>query len=117
MTYPFLPDFHAALFVAMGGSLRWGFLLPGFLMAAALWALLYYFTVRVTRSPLGGIFAVLLTIGAGGLGGPRWIAQQGWAEAMRNDIVQHDPTGTEELCARQDACVWVWNELQGGWGS
>ena len=93
MTYPFLPDFHAAVIKSLGSSLRWGFLAPGFAMTVALWGLLYFFTLRVTGSRMGGIIAVALVIGAGGLGGPRWIAAQGWRVAMNADVVQHDPTG------------------------
>jgi hypothetical protein len=93
MTYPFLPDFHAAVVVAAGGTLRQGFLWPGFLMACALWALLFYFSLRVSRSVLGAALAVLLTIFAGGLGGPRWVHERGWQEAMRSDVVQHDWSG------------------------
>lgn len=95
MTYPFMPDFHAAIFVVAGGTLRQGFLWPGFAMAASLWALLFYFALRVSHSTLGALFAVLLTLGAGGLGGPRWIAARGWGEAMQSDVVQHDHTGEE----------------------
>ena len=93
MTYPFLPDFHAAIVVAAGGTLRQGFLWPGFFMASALWALLFYFSLRVSRSALGASMSVLLTLFAGGLGGPRWVRERGWAEASRSDVVQHDWTG------------------------
>lgn len=101
MTYPFLPDFHAAIIVRLGGSMRDGFFLPGFLMSAALWALLYFFTLRVTKSRLGGVLAVLMVIFAGGLGGWRWIASflqehglaGAWQQALKQDVVQHDSTG------------------------
>jgi hypothetical protein len=104
LTYPFLPDWHAAVLVRLGGTMRDGFFLPGFLLASALWALLFYFTLRVTRSRLGGVVAVALVVFAGGLGGPRWLASKaeadpagGWAgaldAALREDVVQHDPTG------------------------
>jgi hypothetical protein len=36
---------------------------------------------------------VLLTIGAGGLGAPRWVQNRGWTGIMRQDVVQHDHTG------------------------
>lgn len=93
LTYPFLPDFHAALLVRAGANMSSAFAVTGFLMASSLWVLLYSFTVRVTRSRLGGLLAVAMTICAGGLGGPRWIQAQGWATAMQNDVVQHDHTG------------------------
>jgi len=93
MTYPFLPDFHAAILVRLGSSMRSAFLVPGFLLATSLWMLLYYFTVRVTRSRLGGVASILLTVGAGGLGAWRWAQQQGWDAMLNADVVQHDPTG------------------------
>ena len=93
LTYPFLPDFHAAIFRPLGDTLHEGFLYPSFMMATAMWGILYCFTVRVTGSRLGGALSVLLTIGAGGMGGPRWIQAVGWNSAMTRDVVQHDPTG------------------------
>lgn len=90
LTYPFLADFHAAIFVRLGGTLRMGFLYPGFLMTCSLWALLAAFTTRVSKSKFGALLGLFLTIGAGGLGGPRWIWEKGWATAMSNDVVQHD---------------------------
>jgi hypothetical protein len=93
LTYPFLPDFHAAVLVRLGASMRTAFLLPGLALALALFALLYYLTLRVTRSRVGGVLAILLTVCAGGMGGPRWLAEQGWAVAMDRDVVQHDTTG------------------------
>ena len=93
MTYPFLPDFHAAAVKAAGDTLRVGFLAPGFAMTVAMWGLLVLFTLRVTGSRLGGALAVALTIGAGGLGGIRWVMRDGWRAAAYQDVVQHDPTG------------------------
>jgi len=41
-------------------------LLPaGFVMSLSFWCLLYFLALRVTRSRLAGVFAILLTIGAG----------------------------------------------------
>ena len=105
MTYPFLPDFHAAIVVTLGGSMRDGFLLPGLSLCLALWALLYFFALRVTRSRLGAVMAVLMVVGAGGLGAWRWVWQEWRANPARGlyaafcdvlrdkDVVQHDPTG------------------------
>lgn len=116
MTYPFLPDFHAAILVRLGSSMRDGFLHPGFFMASSLWALLYYFTLRVTQSRLGSILSVYLVACAGGTGGLRYILQdlqkdpetfnsqtllthtmhdwyQSFERSIYHDVVQHDPTG------------------------
>ena len=93
LTYPFLPDFHAAIFRPLGDTLHEGFLFPSFMMCTAMWGMLYCFTVRVTGSRIGGIFSALLTIGAGGMGGWRWIQSAGWNGAMYRDVIQHDPTG------------------------
>ena len=43
MYYPFIPDFHAAVIKRLGGSLRDGFLYPGYVMALALFALLFLY--------------------------------------------------------------------------
>jgi len=93
LTYPFLPDFHAAVLVRAGATMSEAFRVPGFAMALALCVMLYYFSLRITRSRLGAVIAVALTVFAGGLGGPRWIAAKGWAEASFSDVVQHDHTG------------------------
>jgi len=93
MTYPFLPDFHAAVMVALGESMRTAFLLPGFALALSLIALLYYAALRLTRSRAGAVAAIGLTLLAGGMGGWRWAQSAGWEAAARQDVIQHDPTG------------------------
>ena len=105
LTYPFLPDFHAAVIVALGGTLRDGFLLPGFSLCCALWVLVFFFTLRVSRSRLGSIFSVFMVIGAGGLGVWRWVMSEyssnpsrgiygAYLSVLRDkDVIQHDPTG------------------------
>ena len=90
MYYPYLPDFHAAVMKRLGGELRDGFLWSGWLMAGALWVLLYSLTVRLTGSRLGGLFALALTIGAGGTGGPSWVWNRGWSAALEVDTAQND---------------------------
>jgi len=69
--------------------MRNGFLLPGFTLASALWVLLFWLGVRVTRSRLGAVLGVVMVIGAGGLGFWRWVEAvyrqapaRGWAEAF-----------------------------------
>ena len=86
--------------------MRDGFLLPGVSLASALWVLLFWLGVRVTRSRLGAVLGVALVIGAGGLGvwrrmeaAYRASPESGWYEAWRSaalsghDVVQHDHTG------------------------
>jgi hypothetical protein len=105
LTYPFLPDFHAAIIVALGGRMRDGFLLPGFSLCCALWILVFFFTLRVSRSKLGSFFSVFMVIGAGGLGVWRWVLSEyksnpsgglygAYLNILRDkDVIQHDPTG------------------------
>ena len=94
--------------------MRDGFLLPGFTLASALWVLLFWLGVRVTRSRLGAILGVVMVIGAGGLGMWRWVEatyraqpSRGWASAFwsivgsSHDVVQHDHTG-------EVSCRGVW---------
>ena len=90
--YPFLPDFHAAVMKQLGCELGDAFHWTGWLMAGSLWAFLYFLTVRVTRSRLGGLLAVVITIGAGGMGGPSFIWNKGWGEALAVDTAQNDIT-------------------------
>ena len=97
MVYPFLPDFHAAVIKKLGGSLRDGFLYPGFALACSLWALLYLFALRVTRSRLAGALALVLIIGAGGMGGINHYLQGGYARAVSVDSAQNDVTGDGKL--------------------
>ena len=93
LTYPYLPDFHAAIFVRLGGDLRQGFFVPGLALAVALTMLLAALARRVGRSRLGAVLAVAMTVCAGGLGGPRWAARDGLRALLYNDVVQHDPDG------------------------
>ena len=72
LTSPFVPDFHAAVIKRVGGGLRDGFLLPGFVATLSLVCLLYFFAWRVSRSVVGGGLAVCTVIFAGGTGGWRW---------------------------------------------
>jgi hypothetical protein len=97
MAYPFLPDFHAAVMVKWGSNLRWAMMLPGLLLALALIALFFTFTVRVTGSRLGGIFAILLAIGAGGMGGPHIAMRDGFAKALTVDTAQNDTSGDGKI--------------------
>ena len=97
MAYPFLPDFHAAVLVKLGTSVRWAMMFPGFLLAIALMVLLVTFTRRLTKSRLGGIFAILITIGAGGMGGWNLSFRDGFWNSIDRDTAQNDVTGDGKI--------------------
>lgn len=97
MAYPFLPDFHAAVLVKLGTTIRWAMMLPGFLLAIALMVLLVTFTRRLTKSRLGGIFAILITIGAGGMGGWNLSLRDGFWNSIDRDTAQNDVTGDGKI--------------------
>ena len=94
MAYPFLPDFHAAVMVKMGGvNLRWAFLATGLPLALAMTALLFTLSHRLTRSALGSALAVLLVYGTGGMGGWNLARRDGWDAVASADVVQNDVSG------------------------
>jgi hypothetical protein len=103
MAYPFLPDFHAAIMVKLGSSMRSGFLFPGFLLAVSFFVLLFLMALRVTKSRIAGVFAILLTIGAGGMGGVNIFFRElanangnifsALAATIPNDTAQNDVSG------------------------
>lgn len=95
--YPFLPDFHAATVKRLGGELRDGFLVPGWAMACSLWALLYFFSLRVTRSRIGAVLSVAILIGAGGTGGPSVLWNRGIGQALEVDTAQNDVDGNYRI--------------------
>ena len=97
MYYPFLPDFHAAVMKKLGGSLRESFLWTGFLMACSLFGFIYLLTVRLTRSRLGGVLAILLTIFAGGMGGINLALRDGLSRAWQVDTAQNDTSGDGKI--------------------
>lgn len=106
----------------LGGSLREGFLFPGerreaggcflecrlsppppppppagFALACSMWALVYFFALRVTRSRLAGVLALVLILGAGGMGGINHLLKHGYARAVSVDSAQNDVTGDGKL--------------------
>jgi hypothetical protein len=94
MAYPFLPDFHAAVMVKLGGlKLRGAFLYTGLPLCLSLVALLFTFSRRVTGSTLGSLFAVALVFGTGGMGGWHLWARDGWGSALYQDVIQNDTSG------------------------
>jgi hypothetical protein len=97
MAYPFLPDFHAAVLVKIGTTLRWGMMLPGLLLAISLMVLLATFTVRVTGSRVGSVLAILIAVGAGGMGGWNLAFRDGFWNAVNADTAQNDVTGDGKI--------------------
>lgn len=96
LAYPFMPDFHAAVMVRLGGcGLRHAFLLPGLALCFSLLALMYLLTVRVTKSRIGGLLSILLLLGAGGMGGWNLAARDGFWEAATKDTAQNDAVGPD----------------------
>ena len=121
---PALTDFHAAVMKKLGSSLREGFLFPGtqqaepgwalgrasrreppllscgvagFALSCAMWALVYFLALRMTRSRLAGALALVLILGAGGMGGINHFLQHGYAHALSVDSAQNDVTGDGKL--------------------
>ena len=97
MAYPFLPDFHAATLVRWGATLRNAMMIPGLTLALALIALFFTLTVRLTGSRLGGLLAVLIAVGAGGMGGPHLAMRDGLAKAVLADTAQNDTSGDGKI--------------------
>lgn len=103
MYYPFLPDFHAAIMKKMGDPLRNGFLYPGFFLCLSFFALMYFLAVRLTKSRVAAIMAMLLTIGAGGMGGINLFfrdlkesggnVNQAFWRTVERDTAQNDVSG------------------------
>lgn len=55
--------------------------------------LFYSFAVRLTRSRIGAIIGLLLTIGSGGQGGINILMRDGLKRALEQDVIQNDVTG------------------------
>jgi hypothetical protein len=69
--YPYLSDFLAAMFVAIGASLRDAFFVQNLLVALGLVGLLFRFTYVLTNDRLAGFLAPVIVLLSGGLG---WVA-------------------------------------------
>ncbi|HEX8070307.1 MAG TPA: hypothetical protein VF546_10175 [Pyrinomonadaceae bacterium] len=78
LTYPFLADFVAALFVRGGAALTSALFWENLALALALAGLLYRFALRLTRERSAALVSVALTLLSGGLGwlyfGREWLA-------------------------------------------
>lgn len=75
LTYPFLPDFIAALFARAGASLQGSMFLENFVLALALVGLLHYWVLNLTRDTLAAFVSPVLILFSGGLG---------WLSALRD---------------------------------
>lgn len=68
LTYPFIADFVAAMFVRAGWSLTAALFWENFALALALTGLLYRFALKLTRTRAAAVVSVALTLLSGGLG-------------------------------------------------
>jgi hypothetical protein len=68
LSYPFLPDFHAAILMAGGLSLRSAMIVTALILGAVIAGLLYALALRITRSSRAATLATLLFLLNGGLG-------------------------------------------------
>jgi hypothetical protein len=68
LTYPFVVDFVAAMFVRAGASVEGALFLENVLLAVALVGLLYRFALVWTRDRLAALFTPVLVLLSGGLG-------------------------------------------------
>jgi len=92
MSYPFIPDFHSAVLVKLGFTMRWGLLLPSFCMFLALMGLAFALAFRISRSSAASIVGCTLVILSGGIGGINWLAKgSSYQEIMNHDPMQDDP--------------------------
>lgn len=66
--YPYMPDFHAAVLMAGGLSLRPSLILTALLLGAVIAGLFYCFALRIARSQNVATLATLLFLLNGGLG-------------------------------------------------
>eukprot|EP01100_Stratorugosa_tubuloviscum_P000245 TRINITY_DN104_c4_g1_i1.p1 TRINITY_DN104_c4_g1~~TRINITY_DN104_c4_g1_i1.p1 ORF type:complete len:725 (+),score=270.14 TRINITY_DN104_c4_g1_i1:48-2222(+) len=73
LSYPFLPDFHCAILLSAGISVRESIIFPGVILACTTLSLLYLFNLRFTGSSFAAFSSVILTICCGGVGGFSWI--------------------------------------------
>ncbi len=68
LLYPPLPDFHAAMLMTLGWSIRSAFIFTALPLALALVGLFYFLALRVSRSVRAAVIATFLFFFNGGLG-------------------------------------------------
>lgn len=69
MSYPFLPDWHAAVLFQLGSSMRHAMMNPGIAMFFSFVGLMFFLSKRLVRSSLAATVCIALVILAGGMGG------------------------------------------------
>lgn len=97
--YPYLADLLAALFVAVGASLRDAFLLQNMLLGLALVGVLYRFASVVTADRLAGYIAPVLVLLSGGLG---WVLLLGDAQAGEQGLISALGSMTHDFTISQE---------------
>jgi hypothetical protein len=90
MSYPYLPDFHAAVIVWHGASVRQAFFATGFLSFLAFVGLLFSLGARLTSSRVAGVLGVAVLLCMGGVGGIRLLQHFGFPAVLDKDPVQDD---------------------------
>ena len=91
LTYPFIVDFIAAIFVRGGASLTAALFWENFTLALALVGLLYRYALKLTRERAAAFVSVALTLLSGGLG---WLTfGREWFDGGRSifDLLAHLP--------------------------
>jgi hypothetical protein len=68
LTYPFLSDFIAAIFVRAGADLQGALFLENLVLTLALVGLLYYWALKLTRDTVAALITPSLILLSGGLG-------------------------------------------------
>lgn len=68
LTYPFLTDFIAAIFVRAGATLQQSFFLENLVLALALVGLLHYWALKLTGDTIAALMTPVLVLFSGGLG-------------------------------------------------
>ncbi len=77
LTYPFIVDFVAAMFVRAGATLEGALFLENFVLALALVGLLYRFALLLTRDRVAALITPVLALFSGGLGW--WMFVREWS--------------------------------------
>jgi hypothetical protein len=77
LTYPFIVDFVAAMFVRAGATLEDALFLENFVLALALVGLLYRFALLLTRDRVAALITPALALFSGGLGW--WVFAREWS--------------------------------------
>ncbi|KAA0148480.1 hypothetical protein FNF29_06697 [Cafeteria roenbergensis] len=90
MTYPYLPDFHAAALVWMGSSFRQVYFATGFLSFLALIGLVFSLGSRTTGSRVASLVGVVVLVFMGGVGGFNIYNKEGWDQLLTRDAIQDD---------------------------